>query len=713
MNLGNRFFVRGFFALCTVVVVYLCFWGVPGVFWTLNAKAVDQVFIFRSGRASLTPSYDDRIVHVDLNDSSIQKLDNFYPNRTHFAQVVRNLSQMGAAAQLFDFIFAARTSDQDDAALIDAVSDAGNVYFGMAFALQTGGPGSLLSEQRRYLDKTLWRISWKGSPGPLYAGRRPFPTYLDLAQASRGLGSISVKPDLDGVFRRIPLLVRYRDGVYPSISLRAVCDYLQVPPEKIEVRPGKYILLKDADDPAGASVKDIAIPIDRRGNMIINFLGPWGSMKHYSFADVFRASETPSVMAQWTDELEEKIAVVTNVSTGSADIGPVPTDQTFPLSGLHSSAIHTMLTGAFLKEVPPLAMLGIELFLMLVVVTLSLRFSPILFSVTTTATAGAYLGAAAAAFLFAGVILNIARPLLMVFLVFAAIQILTALENARRHAAAEKAREMAEYDLEIGRKIQAGFFPDTLPAPEGWGLFAYFQSARQVAGDFYDIFQPGENRPVAIVVADVCDKGVGAALFMALIRSLLRSSTIQYYGEKAYHPDSVSNQAEEALRLVVTRVNTYLDETHAEANMFATLFFGLLDPKTGMLYYINAGHEKPVIIGPEGIKEELGTCGPAVGAFPGVAYQTASVQLAPGDFCFAFTDGVVDAKNPSGDFYTKENLISLLTEPCDSAEAMRDRIRRSLLAHIADADQFDDITMVLFHRNASAGSPPETESGSR
>jgi len=175
--------------------------------------------MFRSGMASLAlaPSYDDTIVHVDLNDSSIQKLDNFYPNRAHFAQVVRNLSEMGASAQLFDFIFAARTSDQDDGALIDAVSDAGNVYFGMAFALQTGGPRnpeeSLRPQAHRYLDMTLWQISWQGSPDSLYAGRRPLPTFLRLAEASRGPGNISVKPDLDGIFRKIPLLVRYRGGV--------------------------------------------------------------------------------------------------------------------------------------------------------------------------------------------------------------------------------------------------------------------------------------------------------------------------------------------------------------------------------------------------------------------------------------------------------------------------------------------------------------------
>jgi serine phosphatase RsbU (regulator of sigma subunit) len=92
-----------------------------------------------------------------------------------------------------------------------------------------------------------------------------------------------------------------------------------------------------------------------------------------------------------------------------------------------------------------------------------------------------------------------------------------------------------------------------------------------------------------------------------------------------------------------------------------------------------------------------------------VAYKTDSVPLAPGDFCFVCTDGVVDAKNPSGEFFTKANLIALLTRPFDSAEAMLDRIRRSLFSHIADADQFDDITMVMFHRNPSAEPSPDKD----
>ena len=89
-------------------------------------------------------------------------------------------------------------------------------------------------------------------------------------------------------------------------------------------------------------------------------------------------------------------------------------------------------------------------------------------------------------------------------------------------AKTEKARRIAERDLEIGRQIQAGFFPTSLPSPHGWELEAHFQAARHEAGDFYDVFELPDSNRIALVIADVCDKGVGAALFMALFRSLIR-----------------------------------------------------------------------------------------------------------------------------------------------------------------------------------------------
>jgi hypothetical protein len=198
---------------------------------------------------------------------------------------------MNVSAQLYDFIFVARTSDQEDNALIEATADAGNVYLGMAFELLEGeNPSSVdsgKSEQLEYLSKTKWEIKIQGDPREFYFGVNPLITFPTLASAAKGLGYLNMKPDPDGVTRRLPLLVRYQEAFYPSFSFRAICDYLNVDPDHVVVKPGQSITLKDARRPGEASGHDIIIPIDQECNMFINFIGPWERIKHYNFVDIF------------------------------------------------------------------------------------------------------------------------------------------------------------------------------------------------------------------------------------------------------------------------------------------------------------------------------------------------------------------------------------------------------------------------------------------
>jgi adenylate cyclase len=409
------------------IAAHLCFWLLPNVFKTWNAKTVDRLFLFRSTLEHLRPPYDDTIVHVDLNKTSIQKLDNFYLNRSHHAQLVSNLTAMNVSVQLYDFIFAARSNAKEDRALIGATEKAGNVYFGLAFELLN--EGKLQRKQPEgtkdvlYLDKTKWQVVVKGDPTAFYVGTNPLITFPALASASHGLGYLSLKFDRDGVFRRLPLLVRYEGAFYPSFSFRAICDYLNVLPENIIVKPGKTITLQDAKRPGEAEGHDIVIPIDQYGNMVINFIGPWERMKHYNFADVLRASEDRDEMDMWREELAGKIVVVSEVLTGSSDVGPVPTDTNFPLPGLHANAIHTILTETFLQELSGREMLFIELLILLTVLIVSIRFSSLTFSIGTLAVGGSYVVISALFFFYGHLIFHIVRPLLMA--TFALISILT------------------------------------------------------------------------------------------------------------------------------------------------------------------------------------------------------------------------------------------------------------------------------------------------
>jgi len=133
--------------------------------------------------------------------------------------------------------------------------------------------------------------------------------------------------------------------------------------------------------------------------------------------------------------------------------------------------------------------------------------------------------------------------------------------------------------------------------------------------------------------------------------------------------------------------------------MFATTFFAILDPATGQLNYVNGGHNPPVLIGPDGIKERLKATGPAPGVLPDVDYRIGQTQMEPGDILFTFTDGVTDAKDPAGKHFGEKRMLALIEPPAESAQALLDRVDDAVRAHISTAIQFDDITMLAARRS--------------
>lgn len=289
------------------------------------------------------------------------------------------------------------------------------------------------------------------------------------------------------------------------------------------------------------------------------------------------------------------------------------------------------------------------------------------------------------------------------------------LQRLREYERNDEEREALlkiERDVQIARQIQLGFLPNQLPQLTGWEIAARFHPAREVAGDFYDAFTLTQNRRLGLVIADVCDKGVGAALFMSLSRSLIRAFAQQNYSISDWtsllvddKPARPRNQAQgrqampsigaAALKNAMTLTNNYITTNHLDMNMFVTLFFGVLDPLSGALIYVNGGHCPPVIVSPEGeIKARLATTGPAVGLFPDVSFEIAHAQLDPGDMLFCYTDGVTDARNPGNELFGEKRVRQLAMQPAASATALLNRFETNLQAHIASADQFDDITML-------------------
>ncbi len=277
-------------------------------------------------------------------------------------------------------------------------------------------------------------------------------------------------------------------------------------------------------------------------------------------------------------------------------------------------------------------------------------------------------------------------------------QISGVLENARLHEATERAKDAAEHELDIGRQIQAGFLPDRLPVIPGWEIAAHFQPARQVAGDFYDVIPLGENRFVGLVIADVCGKGVGAALFMGLFRTLLRASTLEKFGPLVSRGAGPSNSIGDMMAQIIDHMNNYIAMTHNKPNMFATVFYGILDPATGDLNYINCGHPKPFIIAQGTLKAELNTSGPVVGMLPNVPFRPDRIRMASEDILFSCTDGIAEAESESGQFFGAERLQTLLTHPHSSAEQLISAVSIDINHHILQTDQFDDVTMLAVRR---------------
>ena len=271
------------------------------------------------------------------------------------------------------------------------------------------------------------------------------------------------------------------------------------------------------------------------------------------------------------------------------------------------------------------------------------------------------------------------------------------LAKKRLHDRERLYAESLERELELGRRIQTSFLPDALPAPPGWEIAARFRAARQVSGDFYDAFSPPGRPEVVLVMGDVCGKGVAAALFMAVLRSLVRVLADEW----ALAAPAAAGDGAALLERMARLINRQIAETHGDTNMFATMFLGVLDLADGRLVYLNAGHDPPVVLDPRGAAQRLGPTGPAVGLLPGLEFRVAAATLAPGALLCAYTDGVPEHRSAAGALYGEERLLALLAAPVPSADALLGRVLADLDVFGAGAEQADDITLLAVRRAAT------------
>jgi serine phosphatase RsbU (regulator of sigma subunit)/DNA-binding NarL/FixJ family response regulator len=264
-----------------------------------------------------------------------------------------------------------------------------------------------------------------------------------------------------------------------------------------------------------------------------------------------------------------------------------------------------------------------------------------------------------------------------------AAQISSALHSAQVHAQTVAHQRVAR-ELAMAGQIQASFLPDEVPDVTGWQLVARLEPARETSGDFYD-FIPLPNGRLGILIADVADKGMGAALYMALSRTLIRT----YAAEYDTRPDLALGAANRRI----------LMDTHAD--MFVTVFYGVLDPATGALTYCNAGHNPPYLLSAQsrGLVGSLDKTGLPLGVFEDATWTRGVVQLTPGDVLLLYTDGATEAQDRQGVFFGEKRLLEIAQANLGrSAQGIQDALSAEVREFVGDAPQADDITLMVLVR---------------
>ena len=463
--------------------------ALAGLFPEWELKTLDYRFRLRGNVREIRSD----IVHVDIDDETIQE---FGKGWDVHARIIDALSKCGARSIVYDVIFAIPNPDEE--VLVEATRRSGRVYYPVALRLVERTPGVSyvegVADRIAALERFSYALRTAGTGAPLTAVEVVAPV-KEVLRAAKGVGHVTATPDKDGVFRRIPLLIAFQDRIMLAFTFPVACDYLGIDPKDIEVEFGKAVRFRRRGSPG-----TMAIPLDNRGRVLINYAGRWDdTFDHYPAADLLREIEEDE--EGWREELEDRICVVGVTATGRCDIGLMPMERDVPLSGIHSNVLNTILTEQFVREAGSGFTVAMGILLPLCVAALSMTLAPVVFGLSAISLGAIYGGISVIAFERAGIQLNVIVPLFGIGLSLVAIL-------AFRYAFEERAR----------RKLRSTFQSYLSPSV-----------LEKVLKDRHPLLMHSERKELTIMFSDIvafselCDSGMAPEEIQNLLR--------EYFGE--------------------------------------------------------------------------------------------------------------------------------------------------------------------------------------
>ena len=524
------------YAVVALLIFSLIYISLPGLFQELEYRLYDYRL-----RLSSRPKALDHIVMIDIDDMSTEVLGSWPWNRGIHAQVVDVLSQCNVGLAVFDVLFRGNGPGPEE----------GNVRFGhaltrngkviLAAAVQLAKEEELIRMELDGADRAL-RGSFLDLKGPrvtnLFQTEGSLAPLSLFSKSAGGVGHIAALCDSDGVFRRLPLIIGFNGNIFPSIDLLAAIKYLQ--PGKIEWLGGKGLRLEGVTHPDGGK-ETITIPVDDKGCMLINYAGRWGqAFDHISLHEIYESYGDPSRIEQFRERLNHKVVIISLAISGSTDMGPIPIETATPLSTIHSNAINTILTGAFLKEAPGAVQILLGLFMIAVIILVSLRLNPAHFFIAFLVLMLAHIGSNFFLFSKYGVVMNLSGITLGAMTTFVVLLVHGYMITARE-SALQKDVLRAYFSPKIIDQIMKS--PDVFSL-EGSGqeLTVLFSD---IAGftNLSDNLHPAEVQHILSeyleAMTDVIFKGNGA------VDKFMGDGIMAFWG----YPESVDTSTGENLRL--------------------------------------------------------------------------------------------------------------------------------------------------------------------